>query len=307
MTGLSPGRIRASVTALAVAAALLPTAAARGAEEGESRLYLIERTTAGPTTLILSAGFGYGTDGAPDGLIAMVGVRDDPQAPSSIERTVFGSILSDGGDVLPEAYADGERIDCSSIDPPMDACRLVVSGGGTGLGMLYEDEGGPDDPTRIFVAVHGMGPAAQLGSDTFGWTIREVPPTFSFVRAFDSRAIGARSLFGGAEVFLSSTAAGGEHGSVAVGQPPCGFPMFEPGAGATLLQGGKAEPIHVCGAHWGGAADVSDEPTTWRLEGASAGGGAFFGFGVVRLLMIDLPPPCDDEDGEEDCEDLRPR
>jgi len=301
------GRIRAAGTALALAAAILPAAAARGAQEGESRLYLIERTTAGPTTLVLSAGFGYGTDAASDGLIAMVGVRDDPQAPSGMERAVFGSILSDGGDVLPEAYADGERISCSSIEPPPDTCRLVISGGGTGLGMWYEDEGGPDDPTRIFIAVHGMSPNARLGSDTSGWTIREVAPTFSFVRAFESRAVGARSLFGGGEVFLSSTTAGGEHGSVAVGQPPCGYPVFEPGAGATLLRGGKAEPIHVCGANWGGLADVSDAATTWRLEGASAGGSVFFGFGIARLLVIDLPPPCDEEEDDPDCEDLRPR
>jgi hypothetical protein len=291
---------------LSLGAAILPAAAARGGDEvpGKSRLYLVERTTTGPTRLMLSAGFGYGTGGAPDGLIALTAVRDDAGSATGIASAVFGFMLSAGGDVLPDAYVLGERYDCSSInDPPPEECELFISGGGTGLGYLYEDEGGPDDPSRMFVAVHGGGPGAALGAQTEGWTMREVPPTFHFVRAYEAQAVGLQGLFGGGEVFLSATAPGGEHGSVAVGQPPCGFPMFEPGAGASLLTGGEADPIHVCGANWGGIADFATGTTAWRLEGASAGASHFFG--PARLLVIDLPPPCMEE--ELDCEDLRPR
>ena len=272
---------------------------------GVSRLYVIERTTSGPTTLMLSAGYGYGTQGSPDGLIALTAVRDDSSAGTGIGSTVFGFMLSAGGDVLPEAYAAGERIDCSSIsDPPPAECELFISGGAHGLGYLYEDQGGPDAPTRMFVAVHGDGPGAGLGGQTKGWTIREVPPTFHFIRSYEAQAVGIQGLFGGGEVFLSAAAPGGEHGSIAVGQPPCGFPMFEPGAGANLLRGGGADRIHVCGADWGGIADFATGTTTWRLEGAAAGASPFFG--PARLLVIDLPPPCDEEEGDPDCEDLRP-
>jgi hypothetical protein len=273
---------------------------------GVSRLYVIERTTTGPSTLSFGAGFGYGFGQAEDGLIALTAVRDDPGAASGIDSTAFGFMLSAGGGTLPEAYVLGERYDCSSIsDPPPEECELVISGGGTGLGYLYEDEGGPDDPDRMFVAVHGSGPGASLGGQTKGWTIREVPPTFHFVRGYESQAVGVQGLFAGGEVFLSASTSGPEHGSVAVGQPPCGFPMFEPGAGANLLRGGAADRIHVCGADWGGVADFATGTTTWRLEGAAAG--ASHWFGPARLLVIDLPPPCTEEEEEQGCEDLRPR
>lgn len=302
------GRTRLALAALALGASILPAAAARGEQDpGQSRLFVVERTTTGPSTLVLGAGFGYGFGQAEDGLIALTAVRDDPGAESGIASTAFGFMLSAGGGTLPDAYVLGERYDCSSIsDPPPEECELVISGGGTGLGYLYEDEGGPDDPDRMFVAVHGSGPGASLGGQTKGWTIREVPPTFHFVRAHESQAVGVQGLFAGGEVFLSASTSGPEHGSVAVGQPPCGFPMFEPGAGATLLNGGAAQPaIHVCGAEWGGVTDFAAGATTWRLEGAAAG--ASHWFGPARLLVIDLPPPCTEEEEEQGCEDLRPR
>lgn len=292
---------------LVVAGAVVPSAVASGSSEsaeaeGQSRLFVIERTTSGPSRLVMSAGFGYGTFWAPDGFIAVAAVRDDVAAPRGIAEARFGFIVSNGGDVLPYLYANGERVDCSSLaDPPPEQCDLFISGGGTGLGWLYEDDGGPDSPTRIFVAVHGQGPGASLSEQTDGWTIREVQPSFSFVRGSEALAVGAQSLGAGGEVFLSADASGGEHGSIAVGQPPCGFPMFDPGAGVTMLTGGVGEPLHVCGADWDGIADVAPEATAWSFQGAAAGASALH-FGQARLVVIDRPPPC--EPDQPECEDF---
>lgn len=300
-------RLIALVLGLTLAGVTAPPGIASSSSEageapGESRLFIIERTTSGPSRFTMSAGFGYGTSGAPDGFIAVAAVRDDVAAPRGIAEASFGFIVSNGGDVLPYLYANGERVDCSSLgDPPPEQCDLFISGGGTGLGWLYEDEGGPDSPTRVFVAVHGQGPGAGLGGQTDGWTMREVQPSFSFVRGSEALAAGAQSLGAGGEVFLSADASGGEHGSIAVGQPPCGFPMFDPGAGVTLLTGGVGEPLHVCGANWDGIADVAPEATTWSFRGAAAGASALH-FGQARLVVIDRPPPC--EEHQEECEDF---
>lgn len=195
------GRLTGLLLGLMVVAAAVPPAVASGTsgadEAGESRLFVVERTTAGPARLSMAAWFGYSTFGAPDGLIGVAAVRDDPDIPGRIAEALFGFVVSAGGDVLPYVYANGERVDCSSVgDPPPEECELFISGGGTGVGWLYDDEGGPEAPTRVFVAVHGQSPGARLGGQTVGWKMREVAPSFSFVRASEAQAVGASPFHG---------------------------------------------------------------------------------------------------------------
>ena len=199
-------------------------------------------------------------------------------------------------------YADGERFDCTTVpDPPAEPCDRIGAFGASGLTFTHGDDGGDDAPSRVFVAVYGTRPSARLGTLARGWRLEEVPPTFSFVRGYEAEATGAQGgLAGGAEVFRSAAAAGGEDGSVAVGQPPCSDPLWQPGAGVTRLVGGETEPSHVCGADTGGVTDFAAEATTWRLDGAAAG--ALVSGDLTRLVVIDLPPPCD-TDTDTDCDD----
>lgn len=80
-------------------------------------------------------------------------------------------------------------------------------------------------------------------------------------------------------------------------KPPCSFPLFTPGAGPTQLLGGETEPLHVCPAEFWGVADFATGATDWSLEGAAAGASVFQD--VVRLVVIDLPRPC--QEPAEEC------
>lgn len=105
---------------------------------------------------------------------------------------------------------------------------------------------------------------------------------------------------GGAEVMLSASGEGGRRGSIALAQPPCGYPPgsapFTVGAGYASLTGGEVDRESVCPGSFAANVDgyramtsFARRATEWSLDGAVAGHTQ--SNGTVRLIVVDMTRP----------------
>jgi len=164
------------------------------------------------------------------------------------------------------------------------------------MSFMYD---GKDAPTHVVVVIGGLRPSVRLGGRNSGWSIAQVDdPSVALRSAKEAEAAGAHHrLAGGAEVFLRGTAPGGKRGTIAVAQPPCGYPnqigFVNQGVGYSQLLGGRQGPESVCpGVYlanddgYYAMTDFSRGATQWVLEGAVAGSTS--SMGTTRFLIIDL-------------------
>ena len=250
-----------------------------------SRLFIAERTTEGAASLALGGGVDSFNSGA---YYAIVAARTD--ARGRIVETGGAFVQGSDGDTVPGAYVLGDRRDCRTTTSPI--CGRFVSGSSGTFSYFVDDEGSGVGATRVYVAIRGLLPEVYLEDGTRGWTLREVEPEFHTVRAQRADAAGVKARLVGAEVFLAATAAGGRHGSIAIGQPPCDpVAVGSVGIGLVELRGGAYGSRHVCPTDVFAASDVARDSTEWQLEGLATGTDVLSG--TVRLVVIDLPAPPD--------------
>lgn len=287
-------RLFAAVAVVVGAIAAVPSSAVAAEQDAPpqaSIVYSFERTTPGPATLrwvaSYNAGFGQRQ------LLAAVLTRAEG---GQIVDTEFPFVVSEdnppGGG---EAYAGGQRFDCSSTGRPGEFCQ--VDSASVGLTEFERvDGGGPGQPTGMLVALQGNEVTMQLDESSSGWRLRRTSQTFDVVLAQESAAVGVDgpTSVDGAEVFFSATGRGGSAGSVAIGQPPCGAtPLGGPvgvGAGFVELRGGLKTSTVRCpvrSGHDPAAGGVAHGRTTWKLEGPAAG--STLGVSQPRLVIINLP------------------
>jgi hypothetical protein len=240
-------------------------------------VYVLERTTQGPSSYEVMATADPGEDGAFVGSIhaAVAGGKITsvwPGTSTSMDRTNEPLVYSPAGSV-------------SSCD--VGQCDLYESSGGQGIS--FQDSDGSNPLNRSFIAVAGVAPRIDFEAE--GWRLRRTSWTFSFVDGTESDGVGARGGdTHGAELFLGAAAEGGKYGSIALATPPCSTTTTNAvsrGAGQVTLDGGVESQTVTCPtdnpsrlASWAPAA------ATWSLHGPAAGTTEL---SETRLFVLDFP------------------
>jgi hypothetical protein len=240
-------------------------------------VYVIERTTPGPSSYKVMATAQPGEGGAFVGSVfaavargRITGVR--PGSSTSMDRTNE-----------PHVYSPAATV--SSCD--VGQCDLYNSTGGQGIS--YEDTDGSDPLNRAFIAVAGIAPRVEFEGD--GWRLRRTSWTFAFVDGTESDGVGVRGGdTHGAELFLEAALGGGRYGSIALATPPCSTTTTNAasrGIGRVTLDGGVEPQTVTCPtdnpsrlASWAPGA------ATWSLSGPAAGTTEL---SETRLFVLDFP------------------
>lgn len=268
------------------------TASAR--PEPSWRVFVLTRTTDGPSYIEIQAGAEAALDGRE--LIAAIPLTAD--AKGRVTDTNRGILFASEGGGFPEAYAFGERAGCEETGDPQGACNVVSTGGGRSTAMTF-DYGDGDAPSHVIIAVHAARSSVKLGRTTRGWALAEVRGQRPAVTsAQDADAAGAHHrMGGGAELFLSASSKGGRRGSIVIAQPPCGYPpnagFVNLGAGRALLTGGVVDRESICPGVYMANDDgyyamtsFAHARATWTLDGAVAG--TTGSMASVRLVTLDV-------------------
>lgn len=270
------GRLAAALLLGILTASALPAPAARGATRDRRLVFVIERTTRGPSQFHLNVSVIPGERGGFIGSVYAV-VRK-----GRVVQVGFGYGSSGGRTDDPTVY---------SPKASFDSCDVGTCDVGQTLEMgevdYYIDPEGTEDWTHLFVAAWGRTIGHRFEGK--GWTLRTARLPFRFVDGQDAEAFGASHAGTGAEAFLSASAPGGRYGSIAVGMPPCSnhtIPVASRGVGEVVLEGGVRPESVLCP----GLGPVVDSwaraGTTWRFSGRAVGETTLE---ETRLFVLDLP------------------
>jgi hypothetical protein len=155
------------------------------------------------------------------------------------------------------------------------------------------DKGGSDVDNRLYVVEEGPATVTFSGH---GWMMRRLPMSYRWVRDEDADASGAFTGVNSVELFQHAGLAGGRHGSLASGAPPCSASTAgvaaEPvprGAGTATLSGGRQVQSLTCPNSVGRPylTGIADRTTSWSLDGPVVGDATELN---VPLFVLDLPP-----------------
>lgn len=268
----------ATVTATVAAAVLvLP---ARSAPPVERLGLVIRRTRAGATSWQL--GVDVRTGHKTGGFIAGVGGRFVNGRPVTVSPMVATSSRRWEDSTL--QVGDTEWSTCS-----VGVCHDDRILGTHGLGAVYSDRPGPDQPTHYFVVAYGREVGYEFEGD--GWEVvtDRAPLAYRFVDGREGSKAAAHVGLSGVEVSGEYAAPGGRYGSLALAFPPCsvsGTGVVSRGVGQVRLDGGVDPKTFTCPADRNFLADFATRATRWRLHGPVAGEttGA-----DTRLFVLDVP------------------
>ena len=240
-------------------------------------VFVLERTTRGPSSFNVYVSAQGGNDGSFIGS-AFAAIKNRrisevwPGISTSVGRTDQPSVFTPAGSL--------STCDAGLCDLWFSAEFQAIS---------YTDDEGGDALNRTFIAIEGQIIDHEFEGE--GWRLRKVPWDFRFIDGTESEAAGVRIGDGhGGEVFQRAALPGGRYGSIAQAMPPCSSSIVNVaprGVGTVELTGGVEAMTGTCPTE--DARDLiswATRATDWQLEGAAVGDPSL---AETRLFVLDLP------------------